>query len=66
MWVFVVMDVVDGMVVVWFLNIFGIYYKDYKGKFEDLGLNLKGVKIGLVVLKYMININFIEDLKISK
>ncbi|EHL2642191.1 glycine/betaine ABC transporter, partial [Listeria monocytogenes] len=42
------------------------YYKDYKGKFEDLGPNLKGAKIGLAVPKYMTNINSIEDLKTSK
>ena len=37
--------------------------KDYKGRFDDLGPNLKGAKVGLAVPKYMTNINSIEDLK---
>ncbi|EFS03667.1 glycine betaine-binding protein, partial [Listeria seeligeri FSL S4-171] len=59
-------DAADGMVAAWLPNTSGIYYKDYKGKFEDLGANLKGAKIGLAVPKYMTNINSIEDLKTSK
>ncbi|EFR97422.1 glycine betaine-binding protein [Listeria ivanovii FSL F6-596] len=54
------------MVAAWLPNTSGIYYKDYKGKFEDLGANLKGAKIGLAVPKYMTNINSIEDLKTNK
>ncbi|MBC2260897.1 glycine/betaine ABC transporter [Listeria sp. FSL L7-0091] len=66
MWASVATDAADGMVAAWLPNTSGIYYKDYKGKFEDLGPNLKGAKIGLAVPKYMENINSIEDLKTSK
>ncbi|MFC4559154.1 glycine betaine ABC transporter substrate-binding protein [Virgibacillus kekensis] len=41
------------------------FYEEYKGQFEDLGPNLEGAKIGLVVPSYM-DIDSIEDLKPAK
>ncbi|MDY0406239.1 glycine betaine ABC transporter substrate-binding protein [Virgibacillus sp. 179-BFC.A HS] len=41
------------------------FYEKYKDEFDDLGENLKGAKIGLVVPKYM-DIDSIEDLKPKK
>ncbi|GGB51601.1 glycine/betaine ABC transporter substrate-binding protein [Lentibacillus populi] len=38
------------------------FYEEYEGQFEDLGENLKGAKIGLVVPEYM-DIDSIEDLQ---
>ncbi|NRG33553.1 glycine betaine ABC transporter substrate-binding protein, partial [Niallia circulans] len=35
-------------------------------QFEDLGPNLEGTKLGLVVPSYMKDINSIEDLKEKK
>ncbi|MGT2887963.1 ABC transporter permease/substrate binding protein [Streptococcus didelphis] len=40
----------------------GQQYKKYKSKLDDLGVNMKGTKLGLVVPKYMTNVNSIEDL----
>lgn len=38
------------------------YYAEYEGDFEDLGSNLHGTKLGLVVPSYM-DVDSIEDLK---
>ncbi|MTW85503.1 glycine/betaine ABC transporter [Virgibacillus dakarensis] len=38
------------------------FYEEYESQFEDLGENLKGAKIGLVVPEYM-DIDSIEDLQ---
>ncbi|WHY71535.1 glycine betaine ABC transporter substrate-binding protein [Fictibacillus enclensis] len=55
----------DAMVAAWLPTTHKDYYDKYKGKFEDLGPNLKGTKLGLTVPKYM-DIDSIEDLKKSK
>ncbi|GGH87362.1 glycine betaine/proline transport system substrate-binding protein [Pullulanibacillus pueri] len=39
------------------------YYKQYKDQVEDLGTSLEGTKLGLVVPKYMKDVNSISDLK---
>lgn len=51
------------MVSAWLPTTQGLYYKDYKGKFDDLGVNLHGAKVGLAVPTYMKNVNTIGDLK---
>lgn len=51
----------DAMVAAWLPTTHASYVSKYNGKFEDLGPNLEGTKIGLVVPKYM-DINSIEDL----
>jgi glycine betaine/proline transport system substrate-binding protein len=51
----------DALVAAWLPGTHAKYMEDYKGKIEDLGANLEGAKIGLVVPSYM-DINSIEDL----
>lgn len=52
----------DAMVAAWLPSTHGDnYYEPNKDKFEDLGVNLDGTKVGLVVPSYM-DINSIEDL----
>lgn len=63
MWASVATGAADGMVAAWLPNTAGVYYKDHKSDIEDLGINLKGAKVGLAVPTYMKNINSIEDLK---
>ena len=52
----------DAMVGAWLPTTHANYYAEYEGKFEDLGPNLTGTKLGLVVPSYM-DIDSIEDLK---
>jgi glycine betaine/proline transport system substrate-binding protein len=52
----------DAIVAAWLPTTHKDYYEKYKGKFEDLGPNLNGTKIGLVVPAYM-QVESIEDLK---
>jgi glycine betaine/proline transport system substrate-binding protein len=53
----------DAMVAAWLPSTHGEnYYEPNKDKFEDLGVNLDGTKVGLAVPTYM-NISSIEDLK---
>jgi glycine betaine/proline transport system substrate-binding protein len=52
----------DAMVGAWLPTTHADYYAEYEGNFEDLGANLHGTKIGLVVPTYM-DIDSIEDLK---
>lgn len=52
----------DAMVAAWLPGTHASYYSEYEGKFEDLGQNLDGAKVGLVVPTYM-DITSIEDLK---
>lgn len=40
-----------------------LYAKKYKGKYDQISVNLPGAKTGLAVPKYMKNINSVEDLK---
>jgi glycine betaine/proline transport system substrate-binding protein len=52
----------DALVGAWLPTTHADYYAEYEGKFEDLGANLTGTKLGLVVPSYM-DIDSIEDLK---
>lgn len=62
MWAGVADGSVDAHVAGWLPTTQADYFETFKGKFEDLGPNLEGTKIGLVVPKYM-QIDSIEDLK---
>ncbi|MGO4889757.1 glycine betaine ABC transporter substrate-binding protein [Anaerobacillus sp. MEB173] len=53
---------VDIFVGAWLPTNHMAYYEEYKEKIEDLGANLDGTRIGLVVPEYM-DLNSIEDLK---
>ncbi len=63
LWASIATKAADGMVSAWLPNTQGLYYKDYRGKFVDLGENLHGAKVGLAVPTYMRNIKSISDLK---
>jgi ABC-type proline/glycine betaine transport system substrate-binding protein/ABC-type proline/glycine betaine transport system permease subunit len=52
----------DAMVCAWLPSTHVEFYNTYKNDFIDLGPNLQGTKIGLVVPKY-VDIDSIEDLK---
>lgn len=62
MWTGVADGSIDAHVAGWLPSTHADYYEKYDGKFEDLGENLKGTKLGLVVPAYM-EIDSIEDLK---
>lgn len=62
MWTGVADGSLDAHVAGWLPSTHEDYYEKYDGKFEDLGENLKGTKLGLVVPAYM-DIDSIEDLK---
>lgn len=62
MWAGVADGSADAHVAGWLPVTHADYYAKFEGKFEDLGPNLEGTKIGLVVPSYM-DINSIEDLK---
>lgn len=51
----------DAMVAAWLPTTASEYYEEYKSDIVDLGPNLKGTKLGLVVPTYM-EIDSIEDL----
>jgi len=61
-WASVATKAADAQLCAWLPNTSGKYYKDYKGQFEDLGVNLKGARVGLAVPTYMTSVNSIEDL----
>ncbi|MED1439266.1 glycine betaine ABC transporter substrate-binding protein [Aeribacillus composti] len=61
MWESVAKGEADGMVAAWLPATHGDLYEQYKDQLEDLGPNLEGAKIGLVVPKYM-DIQSIEEL----
>lgn len=52
----------DATLAAWFPVTHATYAEKFDGKFEDLGVSMEGVKIGLVVPQYM-DIDSIEDLK---
>lgn len=52
----------DASLAAWLPLTHATYAEKFDGKFEDLGINMEGVKIGLVVPDYM-DIDSIEDLK---
>nr|WP_270878100.1 glycine betaine ABC transporter substrate-binding protein [Paenibacillus aestuarii] len=62
MWAGIADGSADAMVAAWLPTTHKDYFDKYSGKFEDLGANLNGTKLGLVVPRYM-NIDSIEDLK---
>ncbi|MFM9328267.1 glycine betaine ABC transporter substrate-binding protein [Paenibacillus mesotrionivorans] len=62
MWAGVSDGSADAMVAAWLPTTHQDYLDKYKDKVEDLGVNLKGTKLGLVVPSYM-EIGSIEDLK---
>ncbi|QQE74337.1 glycine/betaine ABC transporter [Brevibacillus composti] len=62
MWAGVANGDADGMVAAWLPTTHADYYEKLGKDLEDLGPNLEGTKIGLVVPAYM-EIDSIEDLK---
>ncbi|MFC0523500.1 glycine betaine ABC transporter substrate-binding protein [Pontibacillus salicampi] len=62
MWQAVAEGEADGMVAAWLPGTHGENYENFKDQVTDLGPNLEGAKIGLVVPEYM-DIESIEDLK---
>ncbi|MFZ3591170.1 glycine betaine ABC transporter substrate-binding protein [Bacillus sp. DJP31] len=62
MWAGVADGSADVTVGAWLPTTHADYYAEYDGMFEDLGSNLHGTKLGLVVPAYM-DIDSIEDLK---
>ncbi|WP_163529641.1 glycine betaine ABC transporter substrate-binding protein [Halobacillus ihumii] len=62
MWEAVAEGEVTGMVAAWLPGTHGDLYAEYKDSLVDLGPNLKGAKIGLVVPAYM-DVESIEDLQ---
>ncbi|KHE67847.1 glycine betaine ABC transporter substrate-binding protein [Halobacillus sp. BBL2006] len=62
MWEAVAEGEVAGMVAAWLPATHGDLYEQHKDNLEDLGTNLEGAKVGLVVPKYM-DVKSIEDLK---
>lgn len=62
MWVGVANGDADASVAAWLPVTHADYYNEYQDKLVDLGPNLEGARIGLVVPAYM-DIKSIEDLK---
>ena len=62
MWTGVADGSADAMVAAWLPSTHQTYYTENESKIDDLGPNLEGTKIGLVVPAYM-DISSIEDLK---
>ena len=52
----------DAMVAAWLPATHAAYYEKYKDDFDDLGPNLEGAKIGLVVPSY-VTIDSIEEIR---
>lgn len=61
MWQAVATDEVDGMVAAWLPATHGSQFEEFGDQLVDLGPNLEGAKIGLVVPSYM-DVNSIADL----
>lgn len=61
MWQAVADGEADGMVAAWLPGTHATQYEEYGDSVEDLGVNLSGAKIGLVVPAYM-EVDSIEDL----
>ncbi|MBD7984812.1 glycine/betaine ABC transporter [Sporosarcina sp. Sa2YVA2] len=62
LWTAVAEGSADASLAAWLPVTHKTYVDKFEGKFEDLGANMEGVKIGLVVPEYM-DIDSIEDLK---
>lgn len=65
MWLGVAESNFDGIVAAWLPATHKDYYEQVKDKVEDLGANLKGAKIGLVVPEY-VTIDSIDELNSVK
>lgn len=65
MWESVATGNTDGMIAAWLPTSQGELYEEHKDDIENLGVNLEGVKIGIVVPDYM-DIDSIEDLEPNK
>lgn len=63
MWNAVATGKTDAIVAAWLPKTHADYYEDFKDDVDDLGPNLEGAAIGLVVPTYMKDVNSIEDLK---
>lgn len=61
MWQSVANKETDGMVAAWLPTTHEAQYEKYQDQLEDLGENLAGAKLGIVVPSYM-SVNSIEDL----
>ncbi|MBD2867838.1 glycine betaine ABC transporter substrate-binding protein [Paenibacillus sp. IB182493] len=61
MWAGVSDGSADAMVAAWLPSTHASYVEKYDGQYDDLGPNLEGTKVGLVVPQYM-EINSIEEL----
>lgn len=61
MWESIAKGETDAMVAAWLPGTHGEQYKQYKDKVDNLGENLAGAKLGLVVPNYM-DVSSIEDL----
>ncbi|SOC18211.1 glycine betaine/proline transport system substrate-binding protein [Ureibacillus xyleni] len=62
MWEAVANGEADAMVAGWLPHTHASQYDQYKADLDELGENLAGAKIGLVVPSYMEDVNSIEDL----
>ncbi|SIS44598.1 glycine betaine ABC transporter substrate-binding protein [Salimicrobium salexigens] len=65
MWEAVANGEADGMVAAWLPATHGSQFEKYGEQVEDLGANLEGAKIGLVVPEYM-DVDSIEDLQAAE
>ncbi|SDX46995.1 glycine betaine ABC transporter substrate-binding protein [Salimicrobium album] len=65
MWEAVANGEADGMVAAWLPATHGSQFEKYGEQVEDLGANLEGAKIGLVVPEYM-EVDSIEDLQAAE
>lgn len=63
MWTAVADGSADASLAGWLPVTHQSYAEKFDGKFEDLGISMENVKIGLTVPKYMEDVNSIEDLK---
>ncbi|MGK9327939.1 ABC transporter permease/substrate binding protein [Melissococcus plutonius] len=63
MWKSIAQGETDATASAWLPRTHAAQYKQYKNQLEDLGPNLKGAKLGLVVPDYMKDTNSITDLK---
>lgn len=61
MWESIAKGETDAMVAAWLPGTHGEQYKQYKDKVDNLGENLAGAKLGIVVPNYM-DVSSIEDL----
>lgn len=62
LWTAVADGSADASLAAWLPLTHNTYAEKFAGKFEELGINMEGVKTGLVVPQYM-DIDSIEDLK---